>query len=116
MATLTVGSIDLDKVEVALTAAAGGGDEFANTEREIFFVKNAGSGAITLTFTGQRASNFGVTSNKALSITNDSKIYAIGPFLKDWFNDANDRVQVTYSGVTTVTVGALKLLDPVSAL
>lgn len=109
MAALTPITISRAKVELALTAAAAGGDTFANDGATFFVVKNAGAGSVTVTFT-VTATYIGLTvSNVAVAVTNDSKEYMIGPFPQAAFNNSSGVVSVAYSGVDTVTVAAVKL-------
>lgn len=109
MAALTPITISRAKVELALAAAAAGGDTFVNDGATFFAVKNAGAGEATVTFT-VTATYIGLTiSNVAVAVTNDSKEYLIGPFPQAAFNDSTGKVAVTYSGVTSVTVAAVKL-------
>lgn len=115
MAVLTVVKIvNTAPTAETLTPAAGGGDSFPNTGKEFLAVKNAGGGAITVTVVAQGdACNRGVAAttahDKTFSIPNDSAIYLLGPFPTAFFNDVNGRAQVTYSGVTSVTVNPFTL-------
>lgn len=113
MAVLTVQRISSTKAALTLAAAAGGGDSFPNTGKEMLAIKNAGS-QITLTVTASGpACDYGVAATTAHDQTHtipaDSATYLIGPFPTKQFNDANGRVQLAYSGVTTVTVQVLAL-------
>jgi hypothetical protein len=107
MAILAVVQVTKAGVLQTLTAAGAGGDSFQNTGREFFAVRNAGGASINVTFTGPNPDNWGVTGvshDVVAACTNDSNIRIFGPFEPSRFNDANSRVQVTYSAVTTVTV------------
>lgn len=113
MAVLTVSQVLITKLAQTLAAAAGGGDSFPNTGKEFLAIKNAGS-SITLTVTASGAAcNYGVAASTAhdqtITVPNDSVIYLIGPFPTLRFNDNNNRVQLAYSGVTTVTVAVFSL-------
>lgn len=112
MATLTVTDLSVDGggATVSLTAAAGGGDDFPNDneERTFFVVNNGGGGAITVTFDSVALSSYGADNDVAETVgAGVEKMF--GPFHGGRYNDANDRVSVSYSGVTTVTVGAFRL-------
>jgi hypothetical protein len=93
-----------------LVAAAGGGDSFPNSGREYLAVKNAGAGSITLTIvaSGGNPCNFGFpatpTHDLVYTIPNDSAVHIFGPFLPATYTDGNGRVQITYSGVSSVTI------------
>lgn len=110
MATITPVTPDLDGEQFSPTAAAGGGDQFANTGSERFYIKNGDASSHDVTFDCPNACSFGVT-NAAHDVTVSvpaGEEYLIGPFPKGRFNDVNGFVQVTYSAVTSVTVGVIK--------
>lgn len=114
MAVLSVTDITESGALDGAAAAAGGGDSFANDDQERTFllVINGGGSPITVTITPAVASGtlpgFGTVSKAAGggSVSNGTRRY-FGPFPAA-YNDANGRVAVTYSGVTSVTVAALR--------
>jgi hypothetical protein len=116
MATLTVATIAETGLTSTLAAAAAGGDQFANPEDQttLFEIANASGGSINVTFATQVASApvagaGNVTlSNRVVAVANGARML-IGPFPAR-FNDASGFVQVTYSGVSSVTVGARRLV------
>lgn len=88
---------------LATQAAAGGGDTFANTGRERLYVKNAGGSGITVTIVSPGACSQGFTHDTAFTVTNGSdKVFpAFDP------TRYGSTVSITYSGVTSVTVGVI---------
>jgi hypothetical protein len=104
MATLTVTDITTAGETRALGVAAAGGDQFANDGRTIFEASNASGGSITITFVSQRACDQGTVHNTAVAV-GAGVTKRIGPFIPSRYNDASGYVQVTYSGVTSLTVG-----------
>lgn len=109
MATLTVQTIIQAGLEpAALAAAAAGGDQFANTGREMVEINNASVGDITVTFNSQAPCSQGFDHNEAVVVTAAER-RLIGPFPTGRFNDASGFVLITYSGVTTLTIGVYKL-------
>jgi len=92
-------------------AAAGGGDSFSNTGKELFYVKNASGGAITVTFDSPATCSF---AGAALAAHDNSVSVGaaeerlIGPFPAVRFNDGSSNVIVTYSGVTSLTVAVIR--------
>lgn len=94
-------------LNLTMSAAAGGGDSFENNGHVLIRINNGSGGAITVTADAPKPDNFGLTDNShdvALVIpAGESRIW--GPFPVNRFNDANGRVQLTYSGVTTLTIG-----------
>lgn len=116
MATLTVNQVIPTgfRDDNALVAAAGGGDAFAPGDRTFLRVNNGGGGAITVTIATPATVDAGGGATLAIadgggSVTNaQSRLF--GPFPASLYADpSTGLVNVTYSGVTTVTVGAFKL-------
>lgn len=109
MATLTVQATDLENgLEPTYASAAGGGDQFANTGKEIIHIKNGGGGAITCTVDAPNACNHGALHDMAVSV-GAGEDWILGPFSKARFNDSSDFVQITYSGVTSVTIAIVQV-------
>jgi len=108
MATLTPQVIALTGITPTLVAAAAGGDEFVNSGREFIHIKNGGS-EITVTVNSQTACNQGSDHDVAVTVPATTGEKFIGPFPKARFNDAAGKVQITYSGVTSVTIGIVRL-------
>src|SRR5262245_58451270 len=109
MATLTVQTIVLAGLEpAALVAANGGGDDFAGSGREFVELANGSGADITVTINSQENCNQGFDHNQAVVVQAGER-RLIGPFPTGRFNDPNGKVQMTYSGVTSLTVGVYKL-------
>lgn len=108
MATLSVQNISRSGMTLSTGAAAGGGDEFPNDGRTFIYVNNGGGGSITVTTVTQQTVDGKAVADDSISVPNAQARY-IGPFPPSIYNDVNDRVQVTYSGVTSVTVAAVRL-------
>lgn len=116
MAALTVQEFDIDGAAITTTAAAGGGDTFVNDASTRTFLKvvNGGGGQITVTFTTQVSQAETISlgtvdlANKAVTVDAGVTKY-FGPFNGKRWNNASGAVAVSYSGVTTVTVAAIKM-------
>jgi len=108
MAVLTVQEISRAGVSGALTAAAGGGDSFPNDGRTYLDVNNGSGGAITVTAAVQQTVDGKAVTGNAVSVGAGART-KIGPFPPGIYNDANGRVQLTYSGVTSLTVNPFRL-------
>ena len=113
MAVLTPVDATLAGVADSLVAAAGGGDSFDNNGLVLFVVNNASGGAITVTFDDPGTPNPG----NAQAFNPDVQVSVpagarrtVGPFKPFRFNDANGRVNVAYSGVTSLTVMPLRII------
>lgn len=92
-----------------LTAAAGGGDSFSMTGKDVLLINNGSGGTITVTLVAV-ADNFGIT-NAAHNLTFAilaGKLCSIGPTTLLRFRDANGLCQITYSAVTSLTIGVFR--------
>ena len=108
MATLTVQSVTNAGAIPTYTTAAGGGDAMAVGDRNFLHVKNGGGSGITVTVTATlQCSQGSVHSISAVSVANASE-KMFGP-ITNKFADTSGLAQITYSGVTSVTVGAFAL-------
>lgn len=110
MATLTVQVMKLTGLEATYAAAAAGGDVFANDGMTFFHVKNGSGADITVTFDSLVNSNYGTDVNPAVVVTAGEE-RMIGLFPKDRFNNASGQVAVSYSGVTSLTVAAIRAVQ-----
>ena len=114
MATLAAQKITDTGTIASMSTATGGGDEFKNTGLEFLFVQNAHSGSHTVTVTAQVTNihhqQFGtvVKENIVKVVTAGAEAF-IGPFKQPAFNDSNNKVQITYSAVTSLNVAVLYL-------
>lgn len=96
----------------AFVAASVSGDTFVNDGCTFLVVTNGGGAPITVTVAVQRANvkvpDLGTVTFAAIpvSVTNGTTKWIAVP--KGPYNDANGRVVVTYSAITSVTVGAFK--------
>lgn len=112
MADLTLQEFDLAGLTPSFTAADSDGDAFVNNGKTLLYVKNGDGSSRDVTLNIQKTITIGgidiTLSNPTVTVpANDEKI--IGPFSQDWFNDVDDKVNVDYDAVTSVTVAALKL-------
>ena len=97
-------------LELAFTAASVGGDSFHNTGAERAVFKNTSGSPQTVTFAHQQPDNFGYNStgiDRVVVIPAGAVAFVIGPFAPGQFNDVNSRVQMTYTGVTGISVAIM---------
>ena len=92
----------------ALTAAAAGGDTFKPGDDTYFIAANGSGGSITVTIDSLQLSNFG-TDKDIVAIVPAGQTWEMGPFPNSRFRNANGVATVSYSGVTTLTVGVRRL-------
>lgn len=109
MATLTVSNVSISGLNIAGTAAAAGGDEWANTGREYIAIKNGGGSPITATLDVKATVDDLTVTDPTVSI-GAGETHVIGPFPPGTYNDSTTgRAKVTYSGVSSVTIKAFRL-------
>lgn len=108
MADLTVQIVSLPGLTPAYGAAAAGGDAFPSSGKEFIHIKNGHTSPQTVTVNSQAACNRGFDHDVAVVVTNAQE-RMIGPFPKDRFNDSADKIQLTYSGVTALTIAIVRL-------
>ena len=113
MATLTVSTVDAGtgvNITDTLTAAASGGDVFANDGKTLFVVYNGDASPITVTFaSAATAGRDSLAVADPAPTVEASKHEVFGPFEQGIFNNSSGQVSVTYSAVTSVTVVPIKL-------
>jgi hypothetical protein len=107
MALLNPQAINLNGTTITFSSASAGGDQFANTGRELLLVRNGGASSVTTTVAAQGRYRGVPFSNVTLTVPAGGEVIA-GPFPPEVFNDANGRVNLSYSAVTSVTVAVLQ--------
>lgn len=112
MATLTPNVVNAQagfRDDNALVAAAGGGDAFAPGADTFVRINNAGGAPITPTFVTPGSVRGNAIADGGGAVTNgQSRMF--GPFPADTYADpTTGLVTVTYSGVTSVTIGVFKI-------
>jgi len=107
MATLTVQQIVRAGLEATYASCAGGGDEFVNSGDEFIHIKNGHSSPQTVTIETQATVDGLAVADRDVEITNAEE-RMLGPFPASTYNDANSKVQLTYDGVTALTIAVIK--------
>lgn len=107
MATLTVQQIVRAGLEAAYASCAGGGDEFANSGDEFIHIINGHSSPQTVTIVSQSTVDGLAVADREVEITNAEE-RMIGPFPASTYNDGDGLVQLTYDGVTALTIAIIK--------
>lgn len=90
------------------TAANAGGDSFANDGKTWLEVNNGGGASITVTIAVPYTVDGSAVTPPTVTIPAGQR-RLIGKFDTTIYNDANGRVAVSYSAVTTVTVNPFSL-------
>lgn len=115
MATLTIQSlVKTGSLQPTYAAASGGGDVMPNDGKTVLHVKNGGGGSINVTITAQIASRdagpgYGTYTRADLVVAvPNAEERIIGPMPSIAFNNAQGQAAIAYSGVTSVTVAALR--------
>lgn len=113
MATLAVQTINRAGLAPTYAAAAGGGDSFLPDPDTFLHIKNASGGSITVTIVTtntDRLSN--PVADNAIAVPAAGE-RIIGPFPPGEYADPTTGLAaITYSGVTSTTVAAIRLSRP----
>jgi hypothetical protein len=93
----------------AEASAAAGGDEFANTGKELLVIEhvNGGGSNVTLTIVTPQTVDGLAVADKAIVIAPGTR-QLLGPFPKGIYNDEDDNVNLTYSAHTDIRVAVLR--------
>src|SRR5690348_578097 len=107
MATLATQPVAANGTTITFAAATSGGDAAHVGDNHYLVVNNASGAAITVTLaTTAKDTGFDVADN-AVSV-GAGKIAMIGPLKAALYADANQLCQITYSGVTSLTVAVVQ--------
>lgn len=112
MATLTAIVPAVTGATLAEVAAAGGGDKFLNNGRKLLVVNNGDVAPITVTMDAAATTP---VAGGTVAYTDPTNAVAagardiMGPFDPRVFNDAQGFVNISYSGVTSVTVAVIDI-------
>lgn len=108
MATITKTDRSRAANPISFAAASGGGDEFVNTGSEILFVShtNGAGSAVTLTIVTQ-ATVDGLAVADRTVVIDPGEFHPLGPFDTKQYNDANGKVQLTWSSATDIEIAVL---------
>jgi hypothetical protein len=90
----------------AAQAASSGGDNFANTGKELFYITNGGISAMTVTeLLSPLAMIDGLPPQASRVLTINAGVSLIlGPYPTGPYNDANGFMNFTYSAVSSVKI------------
>ncbi len=112
MANIALQNIPVDGAQHTMAAAAGGGDSFEFDPNGFIEFANASGGVITATVAvpgvdalGQARPDVAVAVPAAAGGVSGNRKIRMHPSMLD----ATGRIAVTYSGVTTFTVAALRV-------
>ena len=110
MATLTYSQATINGVAPTLAAAtSGAGDVIPINDRGVLVVKNGSGSAITVTTAVPGNTKYGIANpDPTASVAAGATAYS-GPFPADLADSTDGMVHITYSSVTTVTVGGLQI-------
>lgn len=107
MADIAVQQFATVGLDPAFTAAGAGGDTYTNAGDTYLFVTNGGGAPINVTLNAQTQCNQGFDHDTIVAVA-AAETKQIGPLAAGRYNDASGKVNVTYSGVTSVTVAVVR--------
>jgi hypothetical protein len=107
MATLSVESVDVDGLDPTMNSCAAGGDEFVNDGQVWVEIDNQDASDTDVTFVTDKTVQDLAVADKVVTVpTTERRL--IGPFSTDLFNDSDNKVQITYEKVTSLTIGLFR--------
>lgn len=115
--TISAQTIDINGLDVALSAANADGSKFLNPSDERTLLICANSNGSTRTVTAEtQATTLSVPGYGAVTLTDQASVVPlstgltlIGPFPAAQFNDSSGFAHVTYSAVSGLTCAAVRL-------
>lgn len=107
MALLTPVQAKLTGTALVMGAAAGGGDTIHAGEHTAVIVTNGGVGSITVTVVVPGNTDHGQAEPDVPVTVAAGATKILGPFDADLEDPTDGLIDITYSGVTSVTVGAI---------
>lgn len=110
MAVLAVITTDRSGVNLASDAQAAdvAGDSFLNDGQTVLAINNQDVGSVTVTIAFQVTLDGVTATNRTVTVPAGETVI-VGAFPPSIYNDTNGKVQVTYSGVTSLFVVPLKV-------
>jgi len=109
MAHLAYKRITLAGLDPAPAAASGGGDTISASDAGYLLVKNGGASPITVTVVTPGVTIFGSAEPDLTVSVPAAGERLIGPMRQELVNSTINAINITYSGVTSVTVSAITL-------
>ena len=105
-----------DAGQITMTAASGGGDEYANDQRTILLIQNAAASARAITITAQRTSvtvpAFGVLTIANIVVAMTGIGLAVMQASPGGYNNnTNGRADVTINTAASVSYAAIRLAN-----
>lgn len=88
------------------SAAEAGGDEFANTGKELLLVTNGAGSPVTLTVSTSQTVDGLAVADKAIPIP-AGETHVLGPWNKSLYNDVDGNVQLAWSSHTDVELAVI---------
>ena len=108
MPTLTAQVISRAGLTPALAAADVGGDDFVNTGKEFIYVANGSGAPIIVTLDIRPTVDGQAVTDRTISVPAGGDKF-IGPIPTNVYNDAAEKVDITYSAVGSLTIGIFNL-------
>src|SRR5581483_9659896 len=114
MATLTTQKITRAGITPSFAAASGGGDKFTPSSVTYLEVHNGGGGSITVTVAATQVISGDMAVTSDVVTVAAGAVAKLGPYPGQTFLDTSGDglASITYSGVTSVTIGAFAPEQP----
>ena len=108
--TLTIQDVSRTGLQATYGSANTDGSYVPNNGDVVLHLKNTSGGAITVTAKVQaKIGGLSAAADQTVQVPATSGDIMFGPFPPNLFNDQYGRVLITFSGVSSLTVAALRL-------
>lgn len=108
MATLAAQTVVRAGLAPSYSSCAAGGDEFVNTGKEFIHLKNGHTSAQTVTIETTKTIDGLAVADRDVEVPASGE-RMIGPFPTATYNDGENKAQLTYDGVVSLTIA---VFDP----
>lgn len=95
-------------LEATLAAANADGSYFVNSGRDFIWIKNGHSSPQSVIIDSPVECSQGSSHDITVAVTNGEE-RLIGPFPQSRFNNTNGQVNLTFSGVTLLTIAIIRM-------
>lgn len=113
MATIAAQTSTRAGIDPTMSSAAGGGDKYLNSTKEVLLVRNNSGSSINVTIDAYKTVDTLAISDRVVAVgAAVGGVFTekwIGPFPKDPYNDDQGYVNISYSGTTNIFVAVIKL-------
>jgi len=107
MADIPVTGFTGDGTSITYTSVNSGGDTVSNNGRVLLLFQNGSGSDYDITFTTTTTVDGEDVADKTVTVPANGD-YVAGPFERQFYNNSNGKIDISYSGTTSLTVAAVQ--------